>query len=84
LIGSKISGIITVWSCDISLELRRYQMVAIGLIDWLIIYGFTSLSRIFHFYRDVTTADEGLQNLGLCSTLRVFEQGGILIVPHQL
>ena len=53
-------------------------------IDWLIIYGFTSLSRIFHLYGDVTIAGEGLQNLGLCSALRAFEQGGIFIVPHLL
>jgi hypothetical protein len=26
------------------------------LIDWLIIYGFTSRSRIFHLYGDVTIA----------------------------
>jgi hypothetical protein len=25
-----------------------------------------------------------LQNLGLCSALRAFEQGGIVIVPHLL
>jgi hypothetical protein len=30
----------------------------------------------------VTIAGEGLQNFGLCSALRVFEQGGIFIVPH--
>jgi hypothetical protein len=54
------------------------------LIDWLIIYGFTSRSRIFHLYGDVTIAGEGLQNLGLCSALRAFEQGGIFIVPHLL
>jgi hypothetical protein len=53
------------------------------LIDWLIIYGFTSRSRIFHLYGDVITG-EGLQNLGLCSALRAFEQGGIFIVPHLL
>jgi hypothetical protein len=29
---------------------------------------------------DVTIAGEGLQNLGLCSALRAFEQGGIFIV----
>jgi hypothetical protein len=52
--------------------------------DWLIIYGFTSRSRIFHLYGDVTIASEGLQNLGLCSALRAFEQGGIFIVPHLL
>jgi hypothetical protein len=33
---------------------------------------------------DVTIAGEGLQNLGLCSALRAFEQGGIFIVPHLL
>jgi hypothetical protein len=31
----------------------------------LIIYCFTSRSRIFHLYGDVTIAGEGLQNLGL-------------------
>jgi hypothetical protein len=35
-------------------------------------------------YGDVTIAGEGLQNLGNCSTLRAFEQGGIFIVPHLL
>jgi hypothetical protein len=54
------------------------------LIDWLIDYGFTFRSRIFHLYGDVTIAGEGLQNLGLCSALRALEQGGILIVPHLL
>jgi hypothetical protein len=54
------------------------------LIDWLITYGFTSRSRIFHLYGDVTIAGEGLQNLGLCSALRAFEKGGIFIVPHLL
>jgi hypothetical protein len=29
-------------------------------------------------------AGEGLQNLGLCSALRAFEQEGIFIVPHLL
>jgi hypothetical protein len=33
---------------------------------------------------DVTIIVEGLQNFGLCSALRAFEQGGIIIVPHQL
>jgi hypothetical protein len=58
-----------------------------SFIHSLIIYGFTSRSRIFHLYGDVTTAGEGLQNLenlGLCSTLKAFEQVRIFIVPHQL
>jgi hypothetical protein len=54
------------------------------LIDWLIIYDFTSRSRIFHLYGDVTIAGKGLQNLGLYSALRAFEQGGIFIVPYLL
>jgi hypothetical protein len=54
------------------------------MIDLLIIYDFASRSRIFHLYGDVTIAGEGLQNLGLCSALRAFEQGGIFIVPHLL
>jgi hypothetical protein len=39
---------------------------------------------MFHLYGEVTIAGEGLQNLGLCSALRAFEQGGIFIVPHLL
>jgi hypothetical protein len=49
-----------------------------------IIWGFTSRSRIFHLYGDITIAGDGLQNLSLCSVLRAFEQGGIFIVPHLL
>jgi hypothetical protein len=51
---------------------------------WLVVYCFTSRTRIFHLYGDVTIAGEGLQNLGLCSTLRAFEQGGVFIVPYLL
>jgi hypothetical protein len=50
----------------------------------LIIYGFTSCSRIFHLYGDVTIAGEGLKNLDLCTALRAFEQGGIFIMPQLL
>jgi hypothetical protein len=52
--------------------------------DWLIIFCFTSHSRIFHFhvYGNVTINGERLQNLGLCSAIRAFEQEGIFIVPH--
>jgi hypothetical protein len=62
----------------------RQWTMNIGLHDWLIVYGFTSRSRIFHLYGDITIAGEGLQNLGLWSALRAFEKGGILIVPHLL
>jgi hypothetical protein len=40
-------------------------------------FGVMSCSRIFHFYEVVNITDEELQNLGLHSTLRAFEQGGI-------
>jgi hypothetical protein len=38
----------------------------------------------FVTYGDITITGEGLQDLGLCSALRAFEQGGIFIVPHLL
>jgi hypothetical protein len=41
------------------------------------------LSSIKH-HGDVTITGEGLQNLGQCSALRAFEQGGIFIAPHLL
>jgi hypothetical protein len=50
----------------------------------LFVYGFMSCSRIFHLYGDDTIACEGLQNLGLCSALRAFEQRRIFIMPHLL
>jgi hypothetical protein len=36
------------------------------------------------FFTIVTITGEGLQNLGLCSSLRAFEQGRIFIVSHLL
>jgi hypothetical protein len=33
---------------------------------------------------DVTITGKRLQNFGLCSAVRAFEQGGIFIVPHLL
>jgi hypothetical protein len=62
---------------------QEWRKLAAAL-HWLIIYGFTSRSRIFHLYGDVAIAPEGLQNLGLCSVLKAIEQGGIFIVPHLL
>jgi hypothetical protein len=55
-----------------------------SLFVCLFIHCFTSRSRMFHLYGDVTIAGEGLRNLGLCLALRAFEQGGILIVPQLL
>jgi hypothetical protein len=50
----------------------------VKLIDWFIICCFTSRSSIFRLYGDVTIAGERLQNLGLCSALKAFAQGGVL------
>jgi hypothetical protein len=55
-----------------------------NVTDWLIIYSFMSRSRFFHLYGNVTIAVEGLQNLGLCSALKAFEQGEISIMPYLL
>jgi hypothetical protein len=52
------------------------------MIDYLLFY--VPLKKIFQLYENVTVTGKGLQNLGLCSALRAFEQGGILIVPHML
>jgi hypothetical protein len=49
----------------------------VSIFFGLFIYCFKSRSRIFHLHRDVTIAGEGLQNLGLCSSLRTFEQEGM-------
>jgi hypothetical protein len=58
-------------------ELKFTWKLSDMYIDWSIIYCFTSRSRIFYLYGEVNITSEGLQNLGLCSALRAFEQGGI-------
>jgi hypothetical protein len=80
---------ISYWSshfCNVSRSCCRVRRSSSDLILWyrLINYGFTSRSRIFHLYGNVTITGQGLQNLGLCSALRTFHQGGIFIVPHLL
>jgi hypothetical protein len=51
------------------------------MIDYLLFY--IPLKNI-SLYEDVTITGEGLQNLGLCSALRAFQQGGIFIAPDLL
>jgi hypothetical protein len=63
-----------------ALDLLNISMILFP-IDYLRFY--VPLKN-FHLYGDVTIAGEGLQNLGLSSALRAFEQGGIFIVPHLL
>ena len=38
--------------------------------DWLIVHCLSSRWRVFHSYRDVTIASEGLQNLGFSRSLQ--------------
>jgi hypothetical protein len=47
------------------------------LIDYVLLY---ILLKNFH----VAITGKGLQNLGLCSDLRAFEQGRMFIVQHML
>jgi hypothetical protein len=44
---------------------QHYRDAKMAAQDLLIIYCFTSRSRIFHLYGEVTIGGEGLQNLGL-------------------
>jgi hypothetical protein len=51
----------------------------------MIIDCLPSRSRIFHLNMETSPLPvKGYKNLGLCSALGVFEQGGIFIVPHPL
>jgi hypothetical protein len=53
------------------------------LIDFLFVV-LCPAHEFFHSYGNVTINGEGLQNLGVCSALMAFDQGGIFIVPHLL
>jgi hypothetical protein len=59
-----------------------FNHTLISYIDYLQFY--VPLKNISLVYGDITIAGEELQNLGLCSAIRAFEQGGIFIVPHLL
>jgi hypothetical protein len=56
------------------------------LIDWLLSVLHPAQEYYTYMYMETSpfNTSEGLQNLGLCSTLRAFEQGGIFFVPHLL
>jgi hypothetical protein len=49
------------------------------LIDYLHLLFYVPFKNM---YGDVNITGEGLKNLGLCSALRTFGQGGIFIVRH--
>jgi hypothetical protein len=71
---SSVFVIVVIFCCNLSFccIFGTSKILSLTLIDWL----FTFRSRIFHLHGDITIAGEGLQNLGQCSALRAFEQGG--------
>jgi hypothetical protein len=71
----------TTWLSMAKRYFTQPVLIKQSLIDYL---GFTSRSRDFHLYEDVTITDEWLQYLRLRLALRAIEQGGIFIVPHLL
>jgi hypothetical protein len=83
---SKDRGLVEHLLGRISTCTNTYTQIRHLEMAWLIIIinSFLSCSRMFHLDGDVTITGEGLQNLGLCSALRAFEQGGIFIVSHLL
>jgi hypothetical protein len=64
---------------------RNIHLKMDWLIDWLLDYlrFYVPLKNISLIWRRHHCC-EGLQNLGLCSTLKAFEHGGIFFVPHLL
>jgi hypothetical protein len=80
----------SVWKVNV---LHCIKEVIDWLIDSLLFYValdqfiellFYVLKNFSLIWRKSPLPSEGLQNLGLCSALRVFEQGGIFIMPHLL
>jgi hypothetical protein len=62
-----------------TLQSYCYKVVKGKSHIWLlIIYRFTSCSRMFHLYEDVTTTGEGLLNLGLSRRSGHFSRKGSL------
>jgi hypothetical protein len=68
----------------ISKNHHRSGITLISRIDRLFIVLHPAQEYFTYMDGDVTIIGEGLQNLGLCSALRAFEQGGIFIVTHLL
>jgi hypothetical protein len=67
------------------LQVKHYTQVTSDLLYITFCRKRPAQELIVHLHGDVTIMiGEGLLNLGLCSTLRAFEQGGIFIAPHLL
>jgi hypothetical protein len=69
---------VIVWHIMLNTKVYRFTWLQIRVaklskFTTIIIYCFTSRSRIFHLYEDATITGEGLQNLSLCSALRTLD-----------
>jgi hypothetical protein len=67
---------------------KSQNLSQISSIKTNFVCPFTVLRPVQEFFTyecgDVKLVGEGLQNLGLCSALRAFGQGGTFIMPHLL
>ena len=66
--------------------LFKFILIHVGYRwEGLFVWNFSSHSRIFHSFEDVTIPGEGLQILTyICSASMAIEHWGFLIVPHLL
>jgi hypothetical protein len=64
---------IEVWNSNVSNDI--YSRISVDTSD---------IRQVVLYTLHNTIASEELQNLGLCSALRAFEQGRIFIMPHML
>jgi hypothetical protein len=64
---------------SVKIIIKKNPMIE-SFMDYLLFY--VPLENLL--YGDITIVVEKLLNLGFCSAFRVFEQGGIFIVPHLL
>ena len=51
-------------------------------IYWLVVYCYTSHSKIFHWYGDITISCDELKISGICLVLIAYGQEGILTIPQ--
>jgi hypothetical protein len=65
--------------------LEEQAPLRIGLIDYILLFYVPLFKECFTYMETSPISVKGsVQNLGLCSALRVFEQGRIFTVPHLL
>ena len=71
------------WSCHL---LRAYKKICLFVCLFVVCWEFSSHSRIFQTYGDVTITGERfvISNFELCSALMAIEKWGFFSVPHLL